>query len=117
MPHVLVSVPGLQIPAAQQPWQFCGLHEIVQTLLMSHAYPGPQSTQSWPSEPQCFSSNGPVQHVPSGMQHPLQFVQLQNEPPRHVPVEQSPPHVAHCCPPGPPSKPPAQKSSLSPGMH
>ena len=45
--------------------------------------------------PQWASSGPPVQHVPSGMQHPLQLLRLQNEPPTQTPVAQLPPQVPH----------------------
>jgi hypothetical protein len=95
----------LQTPPAQQPWQFCGLQVTAQTSpLMPSAqeYPGPQSMHSLPSPPQWEPSLGPIQHVPSGMQHPLQ-VSTEQGFPTHVPVEQSPPHVPQIVY-GPPSE-------------
>jgi hypothetical protein len=40
------------------------------------------------------------------MQHPLQFMTLQNAPPTQLPVAQLPPHVPHV--PPSPSSPPKQ---------
>ncbi len=94
-PQDVGSVPVLQTPPAQHPWQFCGLQATTQRSPLPvslHEYPGPQSKQSLPSPPQWAASRPPVQHVPSGMQHPLQL-EMEQPCPMQMPVEQSPPHV------------------------
>jgi hypothetical protein len=61
-----------------------------------HWYPVPQAMQTLPAlaAPQCASLMAPVQHMPSGMQHPVQFEALQSVP-EHTPPKHDPRHVVH----------------------